>query len=144
MLAELYAKLPEWAKQSPVVLVLLLAGFGIWHGDLVAGRTYDATVKERDEYKDTAFNCAGLYRSRAQESAKVNDEATSGAGWHRRRGVATIDVPITPLTTTEKRAVTETLPDARPETLNRSLATSKQVLDKADIKNAQPVTTIKP
>lgn len=105
-LTDLYSKLPEWAKQSPAILLLSLTILALWHGDLVMGRTYDAMVTERNEYKTTAFNAVGL----VSEQARSRRWRQDGLSWRERQGI-------------------EQPKDAQPATLNQTLESSRRVLE---------------
>src|SRR5258708_28484633 len=87
LLQKFYSSLPEGAKQAPAVALLLIAVTsyvsGKWMSSSACQSLRDADQKEtgelrreRDEYKKIAFNSVGFLTERAQESAKINEEAT--------------------------------------------------------------------
>lgn len=152
-LAKLYGQLPEGAKQIPAatLLVIAITGYtgGKWMSSAACQALRDADQKEtnelrkeRDEYKTIAFNSVQFLQARANQSAKINEKAT--APEPNKPVVATVKVPVKPVTTKEKQEVASKLPDAQPDTLQRSLDVSKKVLEKSDISNAKVEETKKP
>jgi hypothetical protein len=147
-LSTFYNALPEWAKQSPVIVVLLALGALYLHGDIMSTKASDAlraadkqllteVTSSRDEFKSIAYNCTGIVVERAQQSAAVNDKAAEKANASEKKPiVATVNVPITTLTAEEKKSV-EKPKDAEPSTLQRSLDASQKVLKKEDIRSAE-------
>ncbi len=97
--------------------------------------------KSRDEFKTIAFNCTGIVVERAQQSVAVNEQASEKAQT-QRKVVATVKIPVTPLTSQEKADVAKPV-DAEPATLNKTLKASNQVLQKNDLKSAQVTQAIK-
>jgi hypothetical protein len=152
-LLDLYTKLPEWVKASPAVVLMLAALFTGYRGDWVWGSTFKASMDQcaedkadlraqRDEYKRIAFNSVGFINERAQQSAKINEEAVKPKP-QAKPTVATVRIPITPITAKEKQEIQKPT-DAEPATLERSLNASTKVLEKSDIKNASVEATKKP
>lgn len=149
-LIELYGQLPEGAKQIPAAILLMTAITtyvgGKWMSGAACQALRDADQKEttelrkeRDEYKAIAFESVRFLNERAKQSVKINDQATATDTESERKPeptVATVKVPITPVTKTEKQEIEKQPQDAQPKTLERSLNASKTVLEKNDINNA--------
>ena len=157
-LLEFYKALPIWIQQSPAWSIGIVAFALFMHGDLVFKGSVDAlraadhqllleVMSSREEYKKQAWNCTNTVVERAQQSAKVNDEATKKAepqtAPSKKPVIATVQLPVTPLTADEKKAVQKPK-DAEVETLNDTLKASQKVLEKNDLKQAQVTTAKKP
>jgi len=139
-----FTGLPEAIKAGGPVAILLFAALvagsrGWW----VYGATYNADhaqctqdkaelKKDRDEYKSLAWQGTNAVRDRAEQSVKVNEQATQD----RKQTVATVSVPVRAVTEIEKKAI-EKPKDAEPATLQKTLDASQKVLQKTDISNAQ-------
>lgn len=148
LLQKFYSSLPEGAKQAPAAVLLMTALITGWKGYWVFGRTYTEVVTQcdkdkteikasRDEFKRIAFNSVGFISERAKESADLNQQTTAAPKATHRPTVAVVHVPVTPVTTEEKKAVEAKPRDAEPATLEKSLEASKKVLKKTDIGNAK-------
>jgi hypothetical protein len=156
----LWSNLPdrvkEAAKQTPAVALLTVAITtyigGKWMSNSACQALRDADQKEtaelrteRNEFKDIAYNCTGIVVKRAQQTAKLN-EATTPVSVNPTASplplVATVKVPVAPLTTEEKHI--EQPKDAEPKTLQRSLDISTAVLKKTDLSRAETIQTKKP
>ncbi|SRR6266852_1258761 len=152
LLAKFYSKLPEGAKQVPAIGLLIVCVTtyisGQWMSSRACQALRDADQKEtselrteRDEYKKIAFNSVGFLAERAQQSAKLNEEATKPVPNAKPKPtVATVKVPVTPVTSQEKKDI-EKPTDAQPATLEKKLDASTKVLKKTDISNATSVQT---
>jgi hypothetical protein len=150
LISQFYSKVPEWGKQIPAAGLLVIAVTtymsGRWMSTNACNALRDADQKEtielrdeRNRYRDIAFNSVGFLTERAQQSAKVNEEVTTPrAKASPSPVVATVRLPVTPLTQREKDAIQKPK-DAEPATLSRSLEASKKVLEKTNLTNAQPV-----
>lgn len=149
LLQKFYANLPEGAKQAPAGFLLLAALLTGWKGYWVFSGPYDTAIQQctsdkaelkaqRDEFKRIAFNSVGFLTERAQESAKINEEATKATPpkTKAKPTVAIVKVPVAPVTAQEKKAI-EKPKDAEADTLNKSLDASKKVLQKTDISKAE-------
>ncbi len=157
LVASLWEQLPvgakEGAKQIPAAFMLATAlgayMSGKWMSNAACQALRDSDAREtvelrhqRDEFKNIAYNCTGIVVERAQQSAAVNEQASEKAQT-KRKVVATVQIPVTPLTSEEKAGVTKPI-DAEPATLNRSLKASNQVLQKNDLRQAEVVAAKKP
>ncbi len=118
-LLDFYTKLPEWVKASPAITLLLLGFVGFLHGDLVAGRTYTATVEEKEQFKTIAFRCVGIVTDTAQKVATAVEQPREAK-------------PAAPkLTESEKQSITQPT-SAEPATLSQKLEETKKVLAKIE------------
>jgi hypothetical protein len=155
-LTSLWGSLPdgvkEGAKQTPAALMLAAAltayMSGKWMSNAACQALRDSDQKEtaelrasREEFKKIAYNCTGIVVERAQQSVAVNEQASEKAQT-QRKVVATVKIPVTPLTSQEKADVVKPT-DAEPATLNQSLKASNVVLKKNDLRQAE-VTTAAP
>lgn len=155
-LTSLWGNLPagvkEGAKQVPALTLLTIALTtyvnGRWLSTAACQALRDADQKEtselrasREEFKKIAYNCTGIVVERAQQSVAVNEKASEKAKTERKV-VATVKIPVTPLTSQEKADVAKPV-DAEPATLNKSLKASNDVLKKSDLKSAQVTQAVK-
>src|SRR5438067_955705 len=109
------------------------------------GRVTQELRDSRDEFKGIAYNCTGIVVERAQQTAKVNEAVNPVPAAPKATPspkVATVTVPMTPLTTEEKNL--EKPKDAEANTLQRSLDVSTSVLKKTDLTKAEPVLAKRP